>query len=134
MPPFQIGPAARAELAPNGTLRAAVNYGNAVLVRRDAEGPGGLSADLVRELGRRLGVPLAFITYDSAGKVVQSLEADQAWDVCFVAIDPLRAETIALTAPYVVIEGVYTTTADSPLSSDADLGPVQKRRAAFAAD
>ena len=121
MPLPHIDPAARAELAPSGMLRAAINFGNPVLARRDASGPGGISAELARELARRLGVPLVFVTYDSAGKVVQGLEADPAWDVCFLAIDPLRAETIAFTAPYVVIEGVYMTSATSPLATNADV-------------
>ncbi len=33
--------------------------------------------------------------------------AAKAWDICFLAIDPLRAAEISFTAPYVVIEGVY---------------------------
>jgi polar amino acid transport system substrate-binding protein len=89
-----------------------------VLARRDAGAPGGISADLARELARRLGVPIAYVTYETAGSVVQGLEADQAWDVCFLAIDPLRAQTIAFTAPYVQIEGVYMVRADSPLKSN----------------
>ena len=38
--------------------------------------------------------------------MVEGLKA-AAWDVCFLAIDPLRATEIAFTTPYVVIEGVY---------------------------
>jgi len=116
-----IDPALVSEMAPTGTLRAAINFGNPVLARRDADGPGGISADLARELARRLGVPIAFVTYDSAGKVVQGLETHKAWDVCFLAIDPLRAQTIAFTAPYVVIEGAYMVGSDSPLRSNADV-------------
>jgi len=121
MPSHPVDPATRAELAPGGTLRAAINYGNPVLARRDADGPGGLSVDLAKELARRLDVPIEFVTYDAAGKVVQGLEADQAWDVCFLAIDPLRAETIRFTAPYAVIEGVYMVALDSPLKVNADV-------------
>jgi polar amino acid transport system substrate-binding protein len=121
MPELRIDPAARAELAPSGTLRAAINFGNPVLARRDAEEPGGLSVDLAKELARRLAVPIAFVTYDSAGQVVKGLEIEQAWDVCFLAIDPLRAETISFTAPYAVIEGVYMVAGDSPLKGNADV-------------
>jgi polar amino acid transport system substrate-binding protein len=53
--------------------------------------------------------------------VVKGLEAEQAWDVCFLAIDPLRAETIRFTAPYAVIEGVYMVAGDSPLKANADV-------------
>jgi polar amino acid transport system substrate-binding protein len=127
MPALPVDPAAIADLTPSGALRAAINFGNPVLARRDAEGPGGISADLARELARRLGVAVEFVTYEAAGKVVQGLEADAAWDVCFLAIDPLRAQTIAFTAPYVVIEGVYMVAGDSPLRAQADVDRAGQR-------
>ena len=52
-------PEAVKELAPTGTLRAAINYGNGVLAQKGADGPQGISADLSRELAKRLGVQLA---------------------------------------------------------------------------
>lgn len=89
-----IAPAPRevvAELAPTSTLRVAINYGNPILATRDADGaPRGVSVDLARELGRRLGVPLDLVTYTAAGKVVEGIAAG-AWDVAFYAIDPVRA-------------------------------------------
>ena len=49
-------------LAPTGTLRAALNLGNPVLVQRGPDGtPSGTTVDLARELARRLGVPVAFL-------------------------------------------------------------------------
>ena len=94
------------DLAPTGKLRAAVNFGNPVLARKDpATGePRGVSVDLARELGRRLALPVELITYDAAGKVFDALKT-VAWDIAFLAIDPVRAAEIAFTAPYVVIEG-----------------------------
>ena len=52
-------PAAISELAPDGRLRAAINFGNPILATRDpATGEArGVSVDLARELARRLGVP-----------------------------------------------------------------------------
>ena len=48
-----------AELAPTGKLRAAINYGNAVLAKHHAESGevSGVSVDLARELARRLELP-----------------------------------------------------------------------------
>jgi len=122
MPASHASPAAIADLAPAGKLRAAINFGNPVLATKDpATGePGGISADLARELARRLGVPIEFVRYDSAGKVVQGLES-AAWDVCFLAIDPLRAADISFTAAYVVIEGVYLVAEASPFRGNADI-------------
>ena len=78
------------DLAPTGTLRAAINLGNPVLARMGTDGPAGVSVDLARRLGERLGVPVAFVTYPSAGAVTASAGSG-AWDICFLAIDPKRA-------------------------------------------
>jgi polar amino acid transport system substrate-binding protein len=105
-------------LAPSGTLRVAINFGNPVLAQPDpATGaPRGVSAELATELGRRLGLPLRFVTFDSAGKVTDA-GRQGAWDLCFLAIDPVRAQGILFTAPYVVIEGTYLVPQASPLRS-----------------
>ncbi len=115
-------PAAVKELAPTGKLRAAINYGNPVLAQRDpATGqPRGISADLARELGSRLGVPVEFSTFDAAGKVFDALGSG-AWDVAFLAIEPVRSAQIDFTAPYVIIEGVYVVPVNSPLRSIGDV-------------
>lgn len=111
-----------ADLAPAGRLRAAFNYGNPVLANWSAAtgAAGGISADLARELARCLGVPIDFVPYDAAGKVVAALAA-KAWDICFLAIDPLRAADISFTAPYVVIEGVYVVADGSSMRDNADV-------------
>lgn len=115
-------PAARAELAPSGKLRAAINFGNPILARRDPStgAPRGVSVDLSRELAQRLAVPVEFVTYDAAGKVVEALPSG-AWDVAYLAIDPARAVDISYTPPYVVIEGVYLVPQDSPIRSHAEI-------------
>jgi polar amino acid transport system substrate-binding protein len=109
-------------LAPAGRLRAAINFGNGVLAQKDpATGePRGISVDLARELGRRLGVPVELVIFDAAGKVFDALAA-RAWDIAFLAIDPVRAAGVDFTAPYVVIEGTYLVPAASPLRSVADV-------------
>jgi polar amino acid transport system substrate-binding protein len=110
------------DIAPTGRLRAAINFGNPVLAQRDpASGePRGVSADLVRELARRLAVPIDFRVYDAAGKVTADA-ARGAWDIAFVARDPERAKDIEFTAPYVIIEGGYMVPANSPLQTIEDV-------------
>jgi polar amino acid transport system substrate-binding protein len=122
MLPATVPPEAVAALARGGRLRAAINFGNPVLASRDpvTGEPGGISADLARELARLLGVPIEFVRYEGAGNVVQALKAN-AWDVCFLAIDPLRAAEIAFTAAYAVIEGVYMVAETSSFLRNADV-------------
>jgi polar amino acid transport system substrate-binding protein len=117
-----VSPAIVKELAPTGKLRAAINFGNPVLAQKDpATGDArGVSGDLARELARRLGVPVEFVGFDTAGKVSGSATTG-IWDICFLAIDPVRAADIAFTGPYVVIEGVYIVPKDSPLQTVADV-------------
>ena len=80
----------------------------------------GVSVDLARELARRLGVPVELVTFASAGQVVEAFKTGTI-DVGFVAIDPERAADISYTAPYVVIEGAYLVTRDSPIRSNAEV-------------
>ena len=111
-------PEAVSELAPTGKLRAAINFGNPVLAQKDPSSgeARGVSVDLARELGQRLGVPVELIAYDAAGKVTDAAKSG-VWDVAFVAIDPARAADISFTDPYVIIEGTYLVPAGSPLRS-----------------
>ena len=113
---------ALADLAPTGKLRAAINLGNSVLAQKDAATgqPKGITPDLARELGRRLGVPVELITYEAAGKVFDAAKSG-AWDIAFVAIEPVRAAEIEFSAPYVIIEGTYMVPKDSPLKVIADV-------------
>ena len=114
-------PAAVQQLAPSGTLRAAINFGNAVLARRSADGQlSGVSVDLARELGRRLGVPVQLVPFEAAGRVVDAVKVG-AWDIAFVAIDPLRGNDIDYSAAYVVIEGAYVVRQESPIRSNAEV-------------
>jgi polar amino acid transport system substrate-binding protein len=110
----------RRELAPSGTLRVAINYGNAVLAQKDAQSgePRGVSVDIAKEIGRRLGLPVEFVTFDAAGKVFAAIGQ---WDMAFLAIDPARATQIDFTPPYVIIEGSYMVPADSPLRTVDDV-------------
>ncbi len=119
--------AVMAELAPQGTLRAAINYGNPVLAQRGADGePAGVSVALARALAERLGVPLQLITYDAAGKVFAALEQG-AWDLAFLAIEPVRAAQIAFSEPYVIIEGTYLLREEDPARQVAELDRAGRR-------
>src|SRR5512142_1402185 len=111
-----------AELAPTGTLRAGINHGNPVLATKNSSTGelAGIAVDLARELARRLALPISLVGFESAGQMVQALKSG-AWDVAFLAVDPVRAAEIAFTAPYMEIEGTYLAPAGSSLTSMADV-------------
>jgi polar amino acid transport system substrate-binding protein len=122
-PPASIPDAgALRELAPSGKLRAAINFGNPILAGKDAATgeARGVSVDLARELGRRLGVPVELVGYTAAGKVVEGAKSNE-WDIAFVAIDPLRGADMEQTTPYLVIEGAYMVPQASPIRANADV-------------
>jgi len=110
------------EIAPKGTLRAVINYGNPILARKDsATGtPMGVSVDLAQALAKQLSVPLTLIAVESAGKSVEAVTQGQA-DIGFFAIDPVRGKGIAFTPPYVLIEGSYLVKQGSPLTNNAEV-------------
>jgi polar amino acid transport system substrate-binding protein len=120
--PVAVPAAVIAELAPTGKLRAAINLGNVVLAQKHPTTGelGGPSVDLARELARRLGLPLEFVTYETAGKVTDAVK-DAIWDICFLAIDPIRGAGLDFTAPYVLIEGAYMVAKDSPMTRNEDV-------------
>ena len=107
---------------PTGRLRASINLGNPILAGKDpATGaPKGVSIDLARAFAERLGVELELVVFDTAGKSVDAVAAEQA-DIGFFAIDPKRGEHIRFTPPYVLIEGCYLVRADSPLQSNEEV-------------
>lgn len=109
----------KAAFASTSRLRAVINLGNPILAARDdASGePFGVSVDLAREFAKRLDVPLDLVVVDAAGKSVNTIAQGQA-DIGFFAVDPARAETIAFTAPYILIEGSYLVRDDSPIRTN----------------
>ncbi len=111
-----IPPALRLELAPTGTLRVGLNLSNFLLVNAGSSGgePSGIAPDVGRELARRLGVSVAFVTYPSPGDLAAAASSG-VWDVGLIGADPLRASEIAFTGAYLEIEASYLVLADSPI-------------------
>lgn len=108
--------------APTGTLRASINLGNPILVNKDTVTgePVGVSIDLAKELGKRLGLAVDLVVFDTAAKSVEAVSDERA-DIGFFAIDPARGASIAFTAPYVLIEGFYMVRNDSPIQSNSEV-------------
>ncbi len=109
--------AARAEAA----IRFAINLGNPVLARRAPDGTlAGISVDLASGYARKLGQPALFVSYPSAGEVFAAAGTDE-WDVAFLAVDPVRAQGLHFTAPYLWIDGGYLVQGASPYQAIRDV-------------
>jgi polar amino acid transport system substrate-binding protein len=117
-----ITPAVRAELASTGKIRAGINYGNSILATKDkASGESrGVAVDLLYELGRRLGVPVEIIAYDSVA-VMGDAAPTGAWDIAFLGSDPEREKLMSFTAAYLEIEATYLVAGASPLRTATDV-------------
>jgi len=114
-------------IAPNGTLRVAINLGNPVLAGLDGAGePSGISADLSRALAAQLGVGIEWRIFKKADDSVQCVRSDEA-DIGFFAIDPVRGEGLHFSPPYVQIEGAYIVHNDSPLQSNDEVDQASHR-------
>jgi len=120
--PREEPPAAARELAPTGRLRAGLNFANALLTGKDpATGEArGVAADIARELGRRLNVPVDIVPYESAGALADAASAG-AWDIGFLGAEPQRASVISFTAAYAEIESTYLVPPGSPLERVEDV-------------
>ena len=112
--------AAVEDLAPSGILRASINLGNPVLAQGMPEAPAGVTVDLSREVGARLGVPVELLTFDAARTSYAAMVEGRA-ELCFLAVDPAREAAVSFTPPYVVVEGVYVVANDSDLNAVADV-------------
>ncbi|HEU4924050.1 MAG TPA: transporter substrate-binding domain-containing protein [Burkholderiales bacterium] len=113
---------ARKELASNGKLRVGLNYGNFLLVLKDAPdgAPRGIAPDLGRELGRRLGVPVEFVKFAQAGQLADAVR-DGSCDVGFLGAEPQRAAEIAFTKAYLEIPVTFLVPAGSPIRRIAEV-------------
>ncbi|WP_118186023.1 ABC transporter substrate-binding protein [Paraburkholderia phosphatilytica] len=117
-----IDPPIVSAFTPTGKLRASINLGNPILANRqpDTGEPFGVSIDLARAFAKQLDVELELVVFDAAGKSVEAINEERA-DFGFFAVDPVRGEKIAFTAPYVLIEGFYLVRDDSPVRTNADV-------------
>ena len=118
----QTSPAARAELAPGGKLRVGINHSNFLLVNPGSPhgAPRGIAPDLALELGRRLGVPVEFVSFDGAGKTADAIR-DAAVDVGFIASEAERANVIEFSSAYLELPATYLVPAGSSLRSLAEV-------------
>lgn len=111
---------ARADLAPDGHVTAAINLGNPVLAQGTPDAPSGITVDIAREIAVRLDADVDLRCFDAARKSFEALVTGPA-TVAFLAIEPARARDVTFTEPYVLIDGVYAVPDASPHRTPADV-------------
>lgn len=113
---------ARAELAPTGVLRAAINLSNFLLVTGESTSgdPVGVSPSMARAVADRLGVDVQYVPFKTPGEVADAAVEDK-WDIGLIGAEPERARTITFTNAYVEIEATYMVPADSAIRSIDDV-------------
>lgn len=117
-----ITSAVRSDLAPTGKVRAGINYGNFILATKDkATGESrGVAVDLANDLGRRLGVPVEIVAYDSVAAMGDAAPSG-AWDIAFLGSDPAREKIMSFTAAYIELDATYLVPAASPLKDASEV-------------
>ncbi len=118
----EIPSAAKAELAPTGTLRVGLIGINPLFVTQNTP-PGetrGIAIDIANRLANRLGVPMKPLLYPSAAALMESAGKGE-WDITFLPITPERATLMNFTAPYMFTESTFLVPAGSTAKSIDDL-------------
>jgi polar amino acid transport system substrate-binding protein len=114
--------AAKAELAPTGTLRVALITINPLFVTQGTP-PGeirGIAVDIANRLAGRIGVPMKPVLYPSAAALIEST-GKREWDITFLPITPERATLMNFTAPYMYTESTFLVPAGSSAKTIEDL-------------
>jgi polar amino acid transport system substrate-binding protein len=110
------------DIAPTGTLRAVYLATNPAQARRDpASGEiRGASADLARELARRLKVPVALVPSQSPATVIDAVSKGEA-DIGFVAYAPERVGTVEFSQTYMLVQQSFIVPDGSRIKSVKDI-------------
>jgi polar amino acid transport system substrate-binding protein len=129
----EVPPAAKAELAPTGSLRVALLAPNPLLVTQNTP-PGvvkGMAVEIANRLASRLGVPMTPVLYATIAPLLDSARKGE-WDITFLPIDPERASLMNFTAPYMYSESTLLVPASSTARALADLDQTGKTIVAVA--
>ena len=113
---------AASEVAPGGTLRAVYLATNpAQAVRDPASGEiRGASADLARELAKRLNVQLKLEPSANPATVIEAIAKGDA-DIGFVAYAPERVGTVEFSQTYMLVQQSFIVPEHSPIKSVKDI-------------
>jgi len=111
---------ARRVLAPEGTLRIGVNYGNPNNAKLLASGQlQGVAIDLGCILARLLGAEVEFVGYPGVDSMLQGFDAGE-WSLGFSFDPELGPQNFSYTHPHIGVQNTYLVPAGSPIHTVAD--------------
>ncbi|MBV1904808.1 MAG: transporter substrate-binding domain-containing protein [Pseudomonadales bacterium] len=118
----QVDPEVVAQLAPTGTLRAAINMSNFLLVvdKTEQGDPIGPSPSMAAAIADTLGVPLKLVPFRTPSDISQAAGTG-VWDIGNIGAEPQRAAVMDFTAAYCEIESTYLVPAGSTIQSIAEV-------------
>jgi polar amino acid transport system substrate-binding protein len=109
------------DIAPGGTLRAAYLGSNPTQAVRDSTGAiRGASADVARELARRIGVPVEFKPLANPKAVIDAVTGGEA-DIGFIAYAPERAGAVEFSQTYMLAGQTFLVLEGSNIRTIADV-------------
>jgi len=112
---------AQAELAPTGTLRAVYLGTNPAQTSKGPDGElRGASANLARELAKRIGKPLDIKPAANPPAVIEAVKNGQA-DIGFVAYEATRLGTVEFSQTYMLVQQSFLVLGDSSLRSVSEV-------------
>jgi polar amino acid transport system substrate-binding protein len=110
-------PAERVTLAPTGALRVGVYPGSPILMVKGKSGENrGLTVDLGDELGRRLGLPVALVSYTRVAEVLEGVKLGNV-DFTITNATPSRAKDVDFMPNLLSLEVGYLVPGGSVLDS-----------------
>ena len=107
------------QLAPTGTLRGGVvtaPAASAFFAIDGANGPRGVTVDLLRFFTERLSLPLELVIFPNSGEATDAV-ATAACDVAFMPRDAAREARLAFGPAYYQIESTYLVPAGSTIQT-----------------
>ena len=116
LPGFAQDASGKAELAPTGTLRAGLIQAPSaglIFVGRTSDGkPYGVTADLIADLAKKVGLQFAITLFSNSGAAAAALQA-QTIDVSFMPVDAARKQVLDCGPGYYDLESTYLVTGAS---------------------
>lgn len=119
---FGAQPTLANDIAPGGTLRAAYLGGNPTQAVQDRVTGviRGASADLARELARRIGIPVEFKPLANPKAVIDAITGGEA-DIGFIAYAPERVGAVEFSQTYMLAGQTFLVLEGSNIRAIADV-------------